>query len=113
MNKKVFLLILSMALISYEFFADKNFFTTLGGGKPFWQTRDTFIKAPNYCNTMFEPGHPEAFEPNKTFLTFYGDSLGDPDNRIPMPFLVIAREKAFAIRQKVNEELIARGVNHL
>lgn len=66
-----------MALISYEFFADKNFFTTFGGVKPFWQTRDGFINESNFCNTMFEPGHPEAFEPNKTFLTFYGDSLGD------------------------------------
>jgi len=38
---------------------------------------------------------------------------GDPDNGIPMAFLVMAREKAVAIRQKVNEELIARGVNQL
>jgi hypothetical protein len=37
----------------------------------------------------------------------------DPENGIPMPFLVMAREKAVAIRQKVNEELIRRGVNQL
>jgi len=54
----------------------------------------------------------ENFTLSLVMIRFVID-YGDPDNGIPMPFLVMAREKAVAIRQKVNEELIRRGVNHL
>jgi hypothetical protein len=54
----------------------------------------------------------ENFTLSLVMIRFVID-YGDPNNGIPMPFLVMAREKAVAIRQKVNEELIARGVNHL
>jgi lysophospholipase L1-like esterase len=63
--------------------ADKNFFTTIGGGSHPTENRDKFIGDDennpdrNNCKTQFDPNHPQSFEPNKTFLTFYGDSLGD------------------------------------
>ncbi len=60
-------------LLNIPLFADKNSFK-------FWfpdtnHTVKYFID--NNCNTQFDDNNPESFEPTKTFLTMYGDSLGD------------------------------------
>ncbi|PJZ47197.1 LIC10707 family hydrolase [Leptospira brenneri] len=54
--------------------ADKNAFRTFFPEER--QEVEYFINDTD-CNTQFSDSHPDSFEPNKTFLTFYGDSLGD------------------------------------
>ncbi|EMF84405.1 hypothetical protein LEP1GSC188_3256 [Leptospira weilii serovar Topaz str. LT2116] len=69
-----FIYLMYVSLFNTSLFADKNSFT-------FWfpdtnHTYDHFFTQTK-CNTQFDNNHPESFEPNKTFLTLYGDSLGD------------------------------------
>ncbi|WP_425268657.1 LA_3478 family PerA/PerB upregulated protein [Leptospira brenneri] len=54
----------------------------------------------------------ENFTLSLVMIRFMID-YGTTDNGIPTSFLIMAREKAVAIRQKVNEELIKRGVTTL
>lgn len=54
--------------------ADKNAFNFII--KDSYFNYKNFVEITN-CNTQFDEFHPASFEPNKTFLTFYGDSLGD------------------------------------
>lgn len=59
---------------SLPLFSDKNSFTILFPDAQ--HTVKNFIETTD-CNTQFDTSNPESFEPNKTFLTMYGDSLGD------------------------------------
>ncbi|MCG6169997.1 LA_3478 family PerA/PerB upregulated protein [Leptospira sanjuanensis] len=54
----------------------------------------------------------ENFTLSLVMIRFMMD-YGDPATGIPTSFLIMAREKAVAIRQKVNLELIKRGVKNL
>ncbi|EKR62133.1 hypothetical protein LEP1GSC036_1881 [Leptospira weilii str. 2006001853] len=69
-----FIYLMYVSLFNTSLFADKNSFK-------FWfpdtnHTYDHFLTQTN-CNTQFNDNDPESFEPSKTFLTLYGDSLGD------------------------------------
>ncbi|RHX89141.1 LIC10707 family hydrolase [Leptospira stimsonii] len=73
-NSVTFKISLFILIYSNTLLADKNSIT-------FWfpdenHTYDHLVKVTN-CNTQFDDNNPESFEPNKTFLTMYGDSLGD------------------------------------
>ncbi|MCG9874603.1 MAG: SGNH/GDSL hydrolase family protein [Leptospiraceae bacterium] len=82
MNKSSITLLIFFIFLN-SLYADKYFFTTIGDGSHFSEKRDNFYGADpnketeNNCKTQFDSNHPQSFEPNKTFLTFYGDSLGD------------------------------------
>ncbi len=72
-RKQTFIIGLFFSL-SYPLIADKNAFK-------FWfpdanHTVKYLVENTN-CNTQFNDNDPESFEPNRTFLTLYGDSLGD------------------------------------
>ncbi|AYV57999.1 LIC10707 family hydrolase [Leptospira kmetyi] len=71
--KYSFILIL-FGLLNKPLLADKNSFTFLLPDQS--HTFDHFLVQTN-CNTQFDDLNPESFEPDKTFLTMYGDSLGD------------------------------------
>ncbi|NCN10163.1 MAG: SGNH/GDSL hydrolase family protein [Leptospira sp.] len=82
MNQQVYFLLI-LFFYSNQIWADKNVFTTFASPSIQNEKRDFFIgnnkedEEQNNCRTQFDPNHPQSFEPNKTFLTFYGDSLGD------------------------------------
>lgn len=73
MNNKIKYWVWALLIASFPITADKNSFKIIVSTET--QTIDYFFK--NNCNTQFDDSHPDSFEPNKTFLTFYGDSLGD------------------------------------
>lgn len=69
-----YLFMLLFLTTNLKLFADKNSFK-------FWfpdenHTVKHFVEDTD-CNTQFNNNDPESFEPSKTFLTMYGDSLGD------------------------------------
>lgn len=71
---KVFLFKSILLCSTFPLFADKNSFK-------FWFPDENHtvkhLVEDTDCNTQFNNNNPESFEPNKTFLTMYGDSLGD------------------------------------
>lgn len=74
MNKKKWVFIGFLAIWVSAVFADKNSFKVFSIAEN--RTVKNFIESTE-CNSQFDDSHPDSFEPNKTFLTFYGDSLGD------------------------------------
>ncbi|TGM98120.1 LIC10707 family hydrolase [Leptospira yasudae] len=71
---KTFFFICLFLLSTFPIFADKNNITSVLPDST--HTVQYFIETSN-CNTQFDDSNPESFEPNRTFLTMYGDSLGD------------------------------------
>jgi len=115
MNKKVIPLLFFVIIASIKLYSDKNSFTTIGDVKPFWQTKSGFVNPPNNCNTIFNTNHTESFQPNKTFLTYYSDSLGDLINEFDNRYFSWDKYLTLmfqAVERNV-QNLAHRGVNHL
>ncbi|PJZ84549.1 hypothetical protein [Leptospira harrisiae] len=70
---KIYLVFSISFIFTTQINADKNAFNFI--------LKDSYFNYRNFveytdCNTQFDDSHPTSFELNKTFLTFYGDSLG-------------------------------------
>lgn len=70
----IYLIYTIILLLNYSIFADKNNITSV---LPDATHSEEYFITQSSCNTQFDDSNPESFEPNKTFLTLYGDSLGD------------------------------------
>ncbi|PJZ47201.1 hypothetical protein EHQ30_04200 [Leptospira brenneri] len=72
--QKISLLSIIVILTVAPVYSDKNAFSFIVSDSFF--NYESLVKKSD-CNNQFDNSHPASFEPNKTFLTFYGDSLGD------------------------------------
>ncbi|WP_406600720.1 LIC10707 family hydrolase [Leptospira sanjuanensis] len=68
------ILMISILFLNSSLSADKNSFRYI---LPDLNHSYDYLVNQTNCNTQFDDSNPESFEPDKTFLTLYGDSLGD------------------------------------